>query len=129
MKNSIILLTVLILLIVGACQTKHTKENNSKIVGIWQDKNVKNNSIEFTENNEYFIRKDNKRLEIKSSSDSISQIHFFYKFSEEKNLKIFSDPNDTTKCNIVFLDSNNIKFSILRADTILYEAEFYRIMK
>lgn len=129
MKNSIILFTVLILLFVAACQKKQTKENNSKIVGIWQDKKAKNNSIEFTENNEYFIRKDNKRLEIKSTTDSISQQHFFYKFSEEKNLKIFSNSNDTTKCNIVFLDSNNIKISLIRADTILVETEFYRIIK
>jgi hypothetical protein len=127
MKISIYVFLVLTLFIFGGCQQKPSSKNNSDLVGIWQNKTVAKSAIEFTENGEYYLRIEGKRLIVKSPIDSTAQQYIYDSISDGINLKIFSKINgDTTKGKLVFLDSNKIKISLINADTILSETEFFK---
>jgi len=128
MKNSIYLFLVLTVFLIGGCNQKPSSEFISDLVGIWQNKTVATSAIEFTKNGEYYLRMNGKRLIVMSPIDSTAQQFIYDSLSNDINLKIFSKINgDTTKGKLVFLDSNKIKISLINADTVLSETEFFRL--
>jgi len=128
MKNLIYVLLVSIVFVQVGCKEKRSNENKSSLVGIWQNKTVATSAIEFTENGEYYLRLNGKRLIIMSPIDSAAQQFRYDSLSKGINLKIFAKINsDTTKEKLVFLNPDRIKISLINADTILSESEFFRL--
>jgi len=125
MKNSFILLLCFVFFIQIGCNKKQKNEKSKDIIGIWQNSSHPNSAIEFTENGEYFVRIDGKRL---MTSDSIMDKYIYDLSLGEKNLKIFrNSKSDTAIGKLLVLNPDRIRISLIHSDTIISESEFTKL--
>ena len=125
MKNSFILLLCFVFFIQIGCSKKQKNEKSKDIIGIWQNTSHPNSAVEFTENGEYFVRIDGKRL---MTSDSMKPKYIYDLSLGEKNLKIFHiSKNDTSIGKILFINPDRIKLSLIHSDTVVSESEFTKL--
>jgi len=107
------------------CDKKQKNEKSKDIIGIWQNTSHQNSAVEFTENGEYFVRIDGKRL---MTSDSIKDKYIYDLSLGENNLKIFrNSKSDTTIGKLLVLNPDRIKISLIHSDTIVSESEFTKL--
>jgi hypothetical protein len=124
MKKLFYLLLCFVCFIQVGCNKKQKNEKNKDIIGIWQNTAQPNSAIEFTENGEYFVRIDGKRL---YTSDSINVKYIYDVSLGEKNLKLFTKSNDTTIHKLLVINPDRIKLSLIHNDTVVTETEFTKL--
>ena len=129
MKNSVYLLLVLVVFVLVGCTSKARNGKDTKLAGIWQNANNTSAAIEFTKNGDYHLRFQGERISAMSTGDTGSEKFTYDSLSSSPNLKIFDNKKSDTTCGeLVFINSNRIKISIIFHDTIVSEAEFFKII-
>ena len=125
MKNSLFLLLCFVFLIQIGCNVKQKNEKGQDIIGVWQNVSYPKNTVEFTENGEYFVSVDGKRF---ITSDSINFKYIYDLSLGEKNLKIIGNTKEYTPTGkLLFLNPDRIKISLFHSDTIVSETEFTKL--
>jgi hypothetical protein len=129
MKNSIYLLLVLVVFVLVGCTSKPRNYKDTQLAGIWQNANNASIAVEFTKNGDYHLRFQGERISATSTGETVIEKFTYDTLSSSPNLKIFdSKKSDTTRGELVFINPNRIKISILFHDTIVSEAEFFKII-
>jgi len=128
MKNLIYLSCVLVVFILAGCNSKPKTEKSSALTGIWQNEKDSSTAIEFSENGNYDLRVHGQRISEMSSGDSLTQKFLYDSLSNVINLRIYDDKNkDTVKCKLVFINQGRIKLSMIFNDTVISEAEYFKV--
>jgi hypothetical protein len=125
MKNLFFLLLCFVFFIQIGCDKKQKNEKSKDIIGIWQNTSQPNSAVEFTENGDYYVRIDSKRLMI---FDSIKDKYIYDLSLGERNLKIFRiSKNDTSIGKLLVINPDRIKISLIHSDTVVSESEFTKL--
>lgn len=125
MKSSNYIALVIVFTILAGCNHKQKTQDNSAIVGIWQNSTNPIAAIEFTLYGAYYLRMNGERL---LDGDSTITKYSYDPASEENNLIIYGNSKvNNTQAKLVIISPERIKISLVNHDTIVSEAEFIKI--
>jgi hypothetical protein len=125
MKTLNYLVLVFVITILAGCNNKQKTQDNSAIVGIWQNTTNSIAAIEFTTDGAYYLRMNGERL---LDSDSTITKYSYNPLSEENNLMIYGNSKaNNTQAKLVIINPERIKISLIHQDTIVSEAEFTKV--
>jgi uncharacterized lipoprotein NlpE involved in copper resistance len=125
MKISTYLLLGFVITILVGCNNKQKNNDNTVILGIWQNTTNPDASIEFTREGNYYLRFKGERI---LPDDSIAEKYSYDPLSKENNLRIFGNVKaGNTAGNLVVISPERIKISLVSQGTIVSEAEFTKV--
>jgi uncharacterized lipoprotein NlpE involved in copper resistance len=125
MKSSNYIVLLVVITILAGCNNKQKTQDNSAIVGIWQNTTNPMAAIEFTKDGAYYLRMQGDRL---LDSDSTITKYSYNPLPEENNLIIYGNSKaGNTQAKLVIISSERIKISLVSQGKTVSEAEFTKV--